>query len=323
MTFFWTIIVLVILLGLAWRFLGAYMVAVFEGRVHYLGFIERPLYRLLGTGPDKEQTWKRYAGALIVFSGVSILITYLIIRVQGSLPLNPQHLGAVPPALSWNTSVSFITNTNWQNYCGESTMSYFSQIGALTVQQFISAAVGIAVAVALIRGFARRAPRRSGTSGWTPSGAVCTSSSRSPSSRGSSSWPRGRCRPSPDPRIHNALNGVSQTIAVGPVGFMEAIKQLGTNGGGLVGSGRGSMKRAGSLRTSSTESTKPCSAAPRPRSRGGWKRRLGSDSHGPFVIVLLFAPLVCMDHGHGRWFVSGGPLVPCASVAPGTAWPYG
>ena len=130
MTFFWTIIVLVVLLGLAWRFLGAYMAAVYEGRVHFLGFIERPLYRLLGTGPDKEQTWKRYAGSLIVFSGVSILITYLIIRVQGSLPLNPQHLGAVPPALSWNTAVSFITNTNWQNYVGETTMSYFSQIGA-------------------------------------------------------------------------------------------------------------------------------------------------------------------------------------------------
>ena len=142
MSFFWTIVVMVVLLAIAWRFLGAYMVAVYEGRVHFLGFIERPIYKLLGTSPEREQTWKRYAGALIIFSAVSILLTYLIIRIQGSLPLNPQHLGAVSPALSWNTAVSFITNTNWQNYAGETTMSYFSQMAALTVQQFISAAVG-------------------------------------------------------------------------------------------------------------------------------------------------------------------------------------
>jgi K+-transporting ATPase ATPase A chain len=93
---------------------------------------------------------------MIVFSGMAILFTYLIQRLQGSLPFNPQHLGAVTPALSWNTAVSFITNTNWQNYAGETTMSYFTQMAALTVQQFVSAAVGIAVAVALIRGFSRR-----------------------------------------------------------------------------------------------------------------------------------------------------------------------
>src|ERR1700735_306992 len=132
------------------------MVAVFDGRVTFLGFIERPIYALLGTTPEKEQTWRRYAGSVVVFSGLSIGITYLILRVQGSLPLNPQHLGAVGPALSFNTASSFVTNTNWQNYGGESTMSYFSQIGALTVQQFVSPAVGIAVAIAMVRGFARR-----------------------------------------------------------------------------------------------------------------------------------------------------------------------
>lgn len=93
----WTIVTLVIALGLAWRFLGSYMAAVFEGRVHFLGWAERPVYRLLGTSPDQEQTWKRYAGALIVFSALSIALTYVIIRIRGSLPLNPQHLGAVPP----------------------------------------------------------------------------------------------------------------------------------------------------------------------------------------------------------------------------------
>src|ERR1700691_6070506 len=113
MGLFWTVVVLVIALALCWRYLGSYMVAVYEGRVHFLSFIERPIYRLLSTSPDKEQTWKRYAGSLVVVSGLSLGITYLILRLQGSLALNPQHLGAVPPALSWNTSASFITNTNW------------------------------------------------------------------------------------------------------------------------------------------------------------------------------------------------------------------
>ena len=93
---------------------------------------------------------------MIIFSAVSLAFTYLIIRIQGSLPLNPQHLGAVTPALSFNTASSFLTNTNWQNYGGEETMSYFSQIGALTFQQFVSPAVGIAVAIAMVRGFSRR-----------------------------------------------------------------------------------------------------------------------------------------------------------------------
>src|SRR5580658_7124609 len=156
MGFFWTIVVLVVALGIAWRYLGSYMAAIFDGRVHFLGWIERPVYRLLGTSPEQEQTWKRYAGSLIIFSAVSMGATYLILRIQGSLPLNPQHLGAVPPALSFNTSSSFLTNTNWQNYGGETTMSYFSQIGALTTQQFLSPAVGIAVAIATVRGFQRR-----------------------------------------------------------------------------------------------------------------------------------------------------------------------
>ncbi len=92
----------------------------------------------------------------MIFSGAFLGVGYLLLRIQGSLPLNPQHFGAVPPALSFNTVVSFMTNTNWQNYGGEVAMSYFSQIGVLTVQQFVSAAVGIAVAIALIRGFSRR-----------------------------------------------------------------------------------------------------------------------------------------------------------------------
>jgi K+-transporting ATPase ATPase A chain len=146
--YFWTVVTLAVALGLTWRYLGSYMAAVFDGRVHFLGWVGRPIYPSLGTSPDHEQTWKRYAGSLIIFSAVSMGVTYLILRIQGSLPLNPQHLGAVPPALSFNTAASFLTNTNWQNYGGETTMSYFSQIGALTFQQFLSPAVGIVAAIA-------------------------------------------------------------------------------------------------------------------------------------------------------------------------------
>src|ERR1700677_1125375 len=156
MGFFLTILTLVVALGLTWRYLGSYMAGVFDGRVHFFGFVERPVYRLLGTSPEQEQTWKRYAGSLIIFSAVSMLFTYVIIRIQGSLPLNPQHFDAVGPGLSFNTAASFLTNTNWQNYGGETTMSYFSQVGALTVQQFLSPAIGIAVAIAMVRGFQRR-----------------------------------------------------------------------------------------------------------------------------------------------------------------------
>src|SRR5579885_3218122 len=210
------------------------MVAVYENRVHFLGWIERPVYRVLGVDPEAEQSWQRYAGALVVFSGVAILFTYVLQRVQGSLPWNPQHFGAVAPALSWNTAVSFVTNTNWQNYAGESTMSYFTQMTALTVQQFVSAAVGIAVAVALIRGFARKGSATIGNF-WVDlirgtlyvlvpiafvAGLVFVG--------------QGAVQTLAGPAlVHNALTGATQVVARGPVGFMEAIKQLGTNGGGF------------------------------------------------------------------------------------------
>ena len=231
----WTIVTLVIALGLAWRYLGSYMAAVFEGRVHFLGWAERPVYRLLGTSPEQEQTWTRYAGAMVIFSAVSLTFTYVIFRIQGSLPLNPQHLGAVPQALSFNTASSFLTNTNWQNYGGETTMSYFSQIGALTVQQFVSAAVGISAGIVLIRGFSRRNSPTVGNF-WVDltrgllyvllpiafiAGIVLVG--------------QGAVQTLAGPiDIHNALNGVTQTIPRGPIGFMEAIKQLGTNGGGFL-----------------------------------------------------------------------------------------
>src|ERR1035438_7751236 len=234
MGFFLTILALVVTLGLAWRYLGSYMAAVFDGRVHFLGFIERPIYRMLGTSPEQEQTWKRYAGAMIIFSAVSIAFLSVLVRIQGSLPFNPQHFGAVGPALSFNTATSFVTNTNWQNYGGETSMSYFSQMGALTVQQFVSAAVGIAAAMVLVRGFSRR---KSPTIGnfWVDitrclfyvllpisfvAGIVLVGQGAVDTLAGTTTF-------------HDALNGVTQTIARGPAGFMGSIMQLGTNGGGF------------------------------------------------------------------------------------------
>jgi K+-transporting ATPase ATPase A chain len=233
--YFWTIATLVIALGLTWRYLGSYMAAVFDGRVHYLSFVERPVYRLLGTGPDHEQTWKRYAGSMVIFSAVAMGITYLLLRIQGSLPLNPQHLGSVPPALSFNTAASFMTNTNWQNYGGETTMSYFSQIGALSLEQFLSPVIGIAVAIAMVRGFSRRNSPTIGNF-WVDmtrgliyivipiafvAGLIFVGQGAVQTLAGTVSF-------------RDSLNGVTQTIARGPIGFMESIKQLGNNGGGFL-----------------------------------------------------------------------------------------
>jgi K+-transporting ATPase ATPase A chain len=233
--FFWTIATLVIALGLTWRYLGSYMAAVFDGRVHFLAWAERPVYRLLGTTPEHEQSWKRYAASMVIFSAIAMGVTYLLLRIQGSLPLNPQHLDAVPQALSFNTAASFMTNTNWQNYGGETTMSYFSQIGALTLEQFLSPVIGIAVAIALVRGFARRNSPTIGNF-WVDmtrgllyivipiafvTGIIFVGQGAVQTLAGTVN-------------IHDYLNGVSQTIARGPIGFMESIKQLGNNGGGFL-----------------------------------------------------------------------------------------
>jgi potassium-transporting ATPase potassium-binding subunit len=234
MGYFWTILTLAVALGLSWRYLGAYMVGVFEGRITFLGFIERPIYALLGTGPDREQSWKRYAASVVVFSGLSFAITYAILRLQGSLPLNPQHFGAVGQGLSWNTAASFLTNTNWQNYGGETTMSYLSQMCALTVQQFVTPAVGIGAALVVVRGFSKKGSPTVGNFWVDITRAMLYVLLPIAFLAGIVFVGQGAVQTLSGPvNIHNALNGVSQTIALGPVGFMEAIKQLGTNGGGF------------------------------------------------------------------------------------------
>ena len=234
MGFALTILALVVVLAIAWRFLGAYMAAVFEGRVRWLRLAERPIYRMIGVDPEAEQSWQRYGVSLVIFSAVALGLTYAIFRLQEYLPFNPQHLPAVPPALSWNTAVSFVTNTNWQAYSGETTMSYLSQMGALAVQNFASAAVGIAVAVALIRGFSRRGAKTIGNF-WVdlvrgtiyillPIAFVAAIVFIGQGALQTLTGPA---------HIHDALNGVSQVIPRGPVASQEAIKQLGTNGGGF------------------------------------------------------------------------------------------
>ncbi|HEY6537992.1 MAG TPA: potassium-transporting ATPase subunit KdpA [Candidatus Dormibacteraeota bacterium] len=234
MTFWLTVLALLVGLALVWRFLGSYLAAIYSGRVSWLSWLERPLYRVLAIDPAAEQSWRRYAAATIVFSALSVLLVYAVQRLQGSLPLNPQHLGGVPPWLALNTAVSFVTNTNWQNYAGESTMSYLTQMSALTVQQFVSAAVGIQVAMALVRGFARRDSATIGNF-WVdlirgilylllPISLVGTVVFVSQGAVQTLVGPA---------HIHDLLNGFSQTIALGPVASMTVIKQLGTNGGGF------------------------------------------------------------------------------------------
>ncbi|MDA8391372.1 MAG: potassium-transporting ATPase subunit KdpA [Actinomycetota bacterium] len=234
MSFGLTLVALFLALAVAWRFLGAYMVAVLDGRVHWLAFVERPLYRLLKVDPESEQSWQQYSVSLLLFSGVSILVTYGLLRLQGLLPFNPQRLPAVSPALAWNTSVAFATNTDWQNYVGEQTMSYFSQMANLAVQNFFSPAVAIAVAVALIRGFARKGSPTIGNF-WLdmirsilylllPISFVMALVFVGEGGVQTLGGPA---------HVHDVLSGAAQTIPRGPVASQEAIKQLGTNGGGF------------------------------------------------------------------------------------------
>src|SRR5437764_6649333 len=156
---------ILVLLALA-KPLGGYMARVYEGRRvaldRVLGWLERLIYRLAGVRADEEMTWKTYAMTMLLFNLVGLLAVYVLQRLQGVLPLNPAGLEALSPDSSFNTAVSFATNTNWQGYGGESTMSYLTQMLALTVQNFVSAATGMAVLAAIIRGFARRSAQTIG-----------------------------------------------------------------------------------------------------------------------------------------------------------------
>jgi len=223
------------------RPLGVYMFRVFEGErtplPRLFGGFERVLYRLSGVDPKKEQDWKEYAFALLAFSLFSMLVTYLILRMQHLLPLNPQHFGAVEHTLAFNTAASFNTNTNWQSYSGESTMSYLTQMAGLAWHNFTSAAAGICVALALARGFTRRpGPTGRKTLGnfWVDliRGIVYVFLPLSILFGLVLVWQGAIQNFSPYLDV-TTVEGAKQTIALGPVASQEAIKQLGTNGGGF------------------------------------------------------------------------------------------
>jgi K+-transporting ATPase ATPase A chain len=217
--------------------LGGYMTRIFAGErtllSPLLAPVERAFYRLAGVDPAAEQHWTRYGFGLLLFNFVGFLLLYLLQRVQFSLPFNPQGMADIAPDLSFNTAISFITNTNWQNYAGEGSLSYLVQMAGLTVQNFASAATGIAIAFALIRGFSRRSAKGIGNF-WAdlvrgtlylllPISIVATLFlvwQGVPQNLGASI-------------DATTLEGGKQVIAQGPVASQMAIKMLGTNGGGF------------------------------------------------------------------------------------------
>jgi K+-transporting ATPase ATPase A chain len=213
--------------------LGSYMTAVFDGRVRWLRPVERVLYALAGVDPGEDQHWTHYAGATLLFSLASMLLTYGVLRLQHVLPLNPETLPAVVDRQAFETAASFTTNTNWQSYAGETTMSYFSQITQLAFHNFASAAVGIALAVALVRGLTRRSAGRLGNF-WADL-VRCTLYVLLPLSLvGALLFVQQGVIQNFSPYLHlTTLEGAKQTIAMGPVASQEIIKQLGTNGGGF------------------------------------------------------------------------------------------
>jgi len=218
---------------LATKPLGLYLVAVYEGRVRWLAPVERLLYRAAGIDPAAEQHWTAYAAGMLAFSTVSMLLTYAALRIQHLLPLNPQGLAGVVDRQAFETAASFTTNTNWQSYGGESTMSYFSQMTQLAFHNFASAAVGMSVAVALVRGIARRS---AGTLGnfWADLVRGTLYVLLPLSLVVALVMAHQGVIQNFDPSLQvTTLEGARQTIAMGPVASQEAIKQVGTNGGGF------------------------------------------------------------------------------------------
>jgi K+-transporting ATPase ATPase A chain len=213
--------------------LGVYMVRVYDGSLRWLAPVERTIYRVCGTDPQEDQHWTRYAGSLLLFSVVSMLVTYVALRLQAHLPLNPAGLPAVPDRQAFETAASFTTNTNWQSYSGEVTMSYLSQMMQLAFHNFTSAASGMAAAVALARGIARRSGGRLGNF-WVdlvrgtlyvllPLAFVLALILVQ----------QGVIQNFAQYVTATTIEGAKQVLAMGPAASQIAIKQLGTNGGGF------------------------------------------------------------------------------------------
>ncbi len=219
------------------RPLGGFLMRVAQGDRQFLspvlGWLERGFYRVGGIDPNKEQSWLTYAVAMMVFKGLGFLLLYAVLRLQTLLPLNPAGQGAITPDLAFNTAISFLTNTNWQSYGGESTMSFASQMFGLTVQNFLSAAAGIAVALAVIRGFSRRSAKTIGNF-WADMTRITIYVLLPLSIIGAlvCVW-QGIPETFTGTVEATTLEGAKQIIALGPVASQEVIKILGTNGGGF------------------------------------------------------------------------------------------
>ena len=227
------ILLFIVLLTALTPVIGGYMARVFRGEVTTLGFVERPLYRLLGVDAARGQDWKAYARSVLIVSvGFGVLL-YAIVRAQGLLPLNPQGLGAPPWDLSFNTAASFLTNTNWQYYAGETTVSYFTQMAGLAVQNFISAGVGIAVVAAFVRALASRSGREIGVFYVDLTRAILYLLLPLSILVGLVLMSQGVLQTFKGYGDVTGLTGVTQTFGYGPVAGQEAIKMLGTNGGGF------------------------------------------------------------------------------------------
>ncbi|MEO2215855.1 potassium-transporting ATPase subunit KdpA [Chromobacterium vaccinii] len=256
---------LVVLIALAWP-LGAYMTRVMQGEnvgpVRFFAPLERTFYRLAGIKQDEEMGWRGYAVALILFNVLGVAAVYALQRLQGMLPFNPQAMAAVSPDSSFNTAISFVTNTNWQGYGGETTMSYLTQMLGLTVQNFVSAATGAAVVIALIRGFARHSSAKIGNF-WvditrmtlyvllplavvfalvfTQQGAIQNLSAYKDVHTVETvkyQQPKQDAKGNPvlgkdGKPVMEDKTSQTQTLPMGPVASQEAIKMLGTNGGGF------------------------------------------------------------------------------------------
>jgi len=243
--------------------LGTYIANVMEGRFRLAGKIESPIYRLCGIRQDEEMGWLKYAFAILLFNALGVFVVYALQRLQADLPLNPQALANISPDSAFNTALSFVTNTNWQGYGGESTMSYLTQMLALAVQNFLSAATGIVIVIALIRGFARHSAKTVGNA-WgdltritlhvllpisvvyavflTSQGVIQNFDAyKDVTTLEVTSFEMPKLDAAGQPIKDN--QGValtepaqtqSQTLAMGPVASQEAIKMLGTNGGGFM-----------------------------------------------------------------------------------------
>jgi K+-transporting ATPase ATPase A chain len=213
--------------------MGIYVLKVYDGSFRWLSAVERVIYRVSHVDPEEDQHWTRYAASMLIFSAATMLVTYFALRLQHVLPLNPAHRDAVADRQAFETAASFTTNTNWQSYAGETTMSYFSQMTQLAYHNFISAATGMALAVALARGIVRRSAGRIGNF-WVdlvrgtlylfiPMSIVLALI-----------FVQQGVIQNLHPYITaSTVEGVKQVLAMGPVASQEAIKQLGTNGGGF------------------------------------------------------------------------------------------